>query len=360
MLDEELPPLRVAGSSAATNRPAGASTPEASTLGSMLDGELTLPPLRAGGSPPATTFLPPASSIPNPSDQKTAPAPKATSPLFASSAFFESIPWAFVYPLIGRGAIAIYGFVAVVLICAEIIGRVMFQILIRNPSMGEIAGYGILTLILVIEVYLASYIFHAGSLSANGEDELPGLPDLGDAFEQVVVPAALLFITVFVCALPFFIYNLNEEGSLNFKRGFWYLVLSLHDLVLRTPKDEIGWCLVIPGMLYYPMALVCVMVTGSLRGLDPRLVLRGIVTVPLPYLLVLAFVHLKFHAWRYAIDHWFKFSAFDMMGRSGLFLPGLLLLGSAIYLLLVQARLLGMLYHCHRKRLAFVLRARAQ
>lgn len=282
------------------------------------------------------------------------------------AAFFEQVGQAFLYPFKGSGALAIFGLaLAIVLFlegCSHLLPRMLSGMSTSGGSVTMSVGlikfimYGLFTIALLVEGYIAAYVFGAGRATTFGDDRPPRLPDLGAFVDEVLMPALMMFGTALLCSLPFLIYAVSSsfEGRMILelmKSGFWGFIGAVHIGVLATPDDVVGWMLYAIGGIYYPMALACLMITGNPASVDPRVVVPAIRAVAKVYPVVLVIVHLKGYLW---YEFVFKNLFSDMRVGSSVFIPAVLLLASAIYLLVFQSRVLGMLYRCHRRELAFV------
>jgi len=190
------------------------------------------------------------------------------------------------------------------------------------PVIGELTQvvvYGILA------AYFTGYAMSLIESSTQGAAEPPDLPQLSEFQEAIRDPL------VFVAPL----------GTLTV--GPYLLYISW----LGDPNRWIGRALLLPGLSYLPMGLLCVSLDSSIKGFNPVSGVRAIAKVPREYLVIWGMV--MFVTALEAIGGW-------AMRR---YLPGfvagfvvfVLQQACSCYLLFVAARLTGLLYHTTRSRL---------
>jgi hypothetical protein len=176
----------------------------------------------------------------------------------------------------------------------------------------------------VAGTYICAYLFEMILDSADGQDAPPDWPAVTSPYDDLIRPFLMIVGTALGSFVPVIIY---------------FVVTGVDDGV--TP---LAWALLAAGVAYFPMALLSVAIRDSLIGLNPVWVLPGILrTLPL-YLLVLVLMSgtwLGAHALTVAIP--------DVPVVKWLVLNLLLL-----YVLMVLARLLGLLYWHGRNRLGWI------
>jgi hypothetical protein len=278
------------------------------------------------------TMLPPLPRRAEPSDE---PARRPAT----SGAFFAALPAAFVYPFLGIGAPVIFGISFFLMLLPKLVpDRVYFEIL-TTP----ILQYAVILVLLLIEAYIVAYVFRIGQESSQGEEKPPALPDFSEFADQIAAPAVLYFVTWLACFFPYAAYMLSKIGRLEALDPRALFVL-LHGLSVTWPVDAVGWILRLIGLVYFPMAMMLVMVQGSPAGLNPQAVGRAVPRVPLEYAVVVGFVALKFVFFEYFVE-------WTGLRRASAELAMMVIVALVLYLLMVQGRLLGLLYWTNRRRL---------
>jgi hypothetical protein len=206
--------------------------------------------------------------------------------------FFPEVPGAFSYPFRKKGWIML------------IVGTLFFTFMNLIPFVGWlIAGY------------LCSFAIKIIACSANGEDEMPDWPDLTNVWDDIILPLALLLLTLFLCLVPALAWGVG---------------------VSNQQPDAIFWILVGAGMLYLPMGLLAVALFHTLLALNPVLVIGSILKAPLSYgVAALAFIAV------YAISLFGQTVLAEAVPYAGPALAGFV----SLYLLIVAMRILGMFYH---------------
>lgn len=174
----------------------------------------------------------------------------------------------------------------------------------------------------IVGGYLCSFALKIIACSANGEDEMPDWPDLSNLWDDIVWPLILVLLTLFLCMVP----------ALAWEFG-----------VSHQP-DAIFWILIGAGMLYLPMGLIAVTLFHTLLALNPVLVIGSILKAPLPYgIAALVFVAV------YAISLFGQTVLAGAVPYAGPAMAGFV----SLYLLVVDMRILGMLYHTNSDRLGW-------
>jgi predicted Zn finger-like uncharacterized protein len=232
-----------------------------------------------------------------------------------SRPFLQRLPEVFIFPFKGTGKLLI------------IIGTVVFWILELIASFFIIVPiYGWILAIFVflfIGGFLSSYMMKVITYSADGEKEPPDWPDVSAFLEDIVCPFFRVLWTILICFSP----------------SLLYLVIFLRHI---TFIDPVLWLLFVCGLLYLPMSLIAVSMSGSiLSAMNPAFIIPSILKVPLDYL-VACVVLITIVGFRMAADKFLTFIPFI-----GSFIGGLL----ALYLLIVEARILGLIYYTNKERL---------
>jgi len=175
-----------------------------------------------------------------------------------------------------------------------------------------------LSLIVFIWGYLSAYLIKIISTTAIGEDEPPDWPGAGDLWESIVRPFFLLCVASLMCFGPPFFFLFTDFSNVF---AFWVLFAL--------------------GGFVFPMALTAVAMAQTCTALNPFLLLRSIGQVPGSYLIACAL---------------FFFVVFlRIIGETVTgfipFVGGILTAILSLYFMMVQARVLGMMYRLNQDKL---------
>jgi hypothetical protein len=171
--------------------------------------------------------------------------------------------------------------------------------------------------------YIAAYYFDVISATLNGQHDAPPWPELSSVWDDVVVPGfQMLVIALLSSALQIAAMFLVGEDSDYFSHPLF-------------------WAGIVFKWLYFPMASLAVVCTGSIWPALPHQVLPAVVRCLPGYLVCAAVIALTdaVHA---------AFSAgLEHVPVIGWIVPALI----AMYGLLVEARLAGLVYLRYHKKL---------
>lgn len=174
---------------------------------------------------------------------------------------------------------------------------------------------------MAIFAYLVSYMRRVVESSANGEDEMPDWLDLSEWWEDIGIPTLQFIGTIIISFSPLFA----------------YLIFTLF-----YSSPWIWVPLLILSLCYFPMAYLAVCISNSIWTANPVTVYWSILRVPLNYYLACLIFWGAF------------FVSFGIDLLTGLIPPNLWLLEVSIkilsvpvslYLLVVEARVLGLIYN---------------
>lgn len=237
--------------------------------------------------------------------------------------FFAKLPGAFLYPFNGDG---IYLLVS---------GTVFYAVL---DFMGSFAPRLRVYLEVIVLGYLFAYLKKIAQASAQGEAENPGWPDLGEIWSDIVLPFTQLLGCFAICLGP-------ALGLMSWIG--WGEVLSgtadpwMLGLVALTA---------VVGAATLPMAVLAVAMFDTLEALNPFVIFPAMLKVPVEYLAVLTVT-----------------GAIVMVQIGKLYLLKLAipipvapsLIGSMIsfYLMMVEVRMLGLMYRAKRQELGWFARS---
>ena len=160
--------------------------------------------------------------------------------------------------------------------------------------------------------------------SASGEGELPDWPEFSNWWDDILRPFLLILGTVLFCMLPALA---------------WFLLMIRGRADASAGLGLLG--LVAAGLLYLPMGLTAVALFNTAAALNPAVVVGSIARIPLQYLaacvMLLAILAIR------TVCGW----AFEAVPLAGAAVFGFV----SFYLLTVEMRVLGLLYHANRRKL---------
>ena len=240
--------------------------------------------------------------------------------------FYRLLPGTFGYPFNKSGIIVL------------VIGSILFVILdflinVTTPSVsGRIRITRFSILISVISIgYIYAIMQKIIVHSAQGDDELPGFPELSEWWSDILLP--FLFLLGVTLA--------------SFGPGFALLMFSGGNEALEWLSIAVlGF-----GAFYFPMALLAVAVSDNFVGLSPHIVVPSMFRVFLPYTIAFAMLAGLFLL-RVAGGVAIRFVPLDQLPLK---LAATISMGFvSLYLLTVNMRVLGLLFRCYRARLGWL------
>lgn len=232
--------------------------------------------------------------------------------------FYARLPGAFTYPFKGPGLWIIVGWLVF-----RIVLWVLGLILSIPPYMGVIS----MALAIFALGYICAYMLKLIVSSAAGEEEPPDWPEVSSFWDDILRPLLLVIATGVAVFLPLWIYMIVLFWS---PGGFEAMTAFPLAMVLL-------WAL---GAFLLPMALLGVAMHSNLSGLNPVRIVVSIAKVFGPYLVTCILLALA-TAGRYAYG----------------FLPRIPIASAvlseavAMYSLMVEMRLIGLIYHSYSLRL---------
>lgn len=172
--------------------------------------------------------------------------------------------------------------------------------------------------------YFTAFYFDIISTTIAGRDEVPDWPSFSSFWEDILLPFFRVTGVLFVSFLP----TLGVALSADTKAEWFPAAL---------------WSTIIFGVLYFPMAVLGIIAFGNLGGSFPNVVLPAILKALPGYLLavagmVVAFVGLGMTQ--------------EFAGHVP-YVGWLLASAVALYSLMFQARLLGLIYLAKREQLGW-------
>ena len=232
--------------------------------------------------------------------------------------FLAQLPGAFVYPLRGGGkSLIIAGgvFFGLLDFVRWIVGLlpVPFLSIVARVALG------------IIACILPAYVLEVIGRSAAGEDEPPGWPPIADWREDLVRPALLILAAVAVSVLPAVACR---------------IALAQEWMHSSTPT----WIFVGVAVLHLPMALLAVALFQGVAGLNPLVVFPAIGRTAPAYLVACATLAGIAGIWIVVV----RFLSVPIPGL-GAVAPAAI----SIFLLMIQMRILGLMYNTYEQRLGW-------
>jgi len=224
--------------------------------------------------------------------------------------FYERIPGCFSYPFKGKG---MWMMILGSIICAAVTFAAQFFCV----AWGILVGYGVM--------YAQGII----QSSAQGEDEGPDWPNIDGGVFGALLPALLRYVVVMIAV---FLPTMACEYMARDGSEIWeYAAIAF---------GVLGWC-------YLPMSLLAAGLLDSVGAISPTVVIPSILRIPGEYtvtVLLLGFL--------------VALNAGIQLGFSHLtsvpFVPETLTGLFAFYLITVDVRILGVMYHSNRRQLGWL------
>ncbi len=177
---------------------------------------------------------------------------------------------------------------------------------------------------LLLGGYFCAIYFQMIQSSATGGKEAPEFPDTANLFEDIIWPMLQIFVVVLVSFGPFFGYLIWADGN-HFNPLISYGLLAF-------------------GIIYFPMAMLAVVVLGYTGALSPHIVIPAIFR----------------GGWVYWLGILMLFLLYAGGSMIGDFLSGSLILGTLVmsvvstYTLMTNARILGVVYRERQEELGWI------
>lgn len=237
--------------------------------------------------------------------------------------FASQIVGAFKYPFKGDG---------VLLIC---VGTIILLVVDGARWISSFAFiYGLIAVILLTIFgtgYLTAFLRRVITSTADGDEEMPEWPDIDDFGSDVVAPFMQLIGTVIFCFAPM-------------------IALTIYAFVPGNGDSAwLGWATtaaMVCGCVYFPMAFTAVAMSDSIFGVNPMVVIPSIMRVLGQYVLtvvVLAAILLVRWLWHRFLESMLPIPLVPTIITS--------LIG--LYLLVVEMRILGLLYRNNKDTLGW-------
>jgi len=236
-------------------------------------------------------------------------------------AFFPELVGAFAYPFKGNGPWLVIGWTVFVLVSDAASYFCGFAGLLGLLGLGLIWVF--------LTGYLCAYVIKALVSSAGGEDELPELVRFSSWWDDILHPILLLAGTVAVFLLPaaaYYLVNISADSA---------------GTAIYTGSGPILVLLLGVGSFLLPMGLLSVAMYDSFRGLNPLRIFLSIARVPGPYTIAWVLILLVAALRRVVSAH-----------LGGIFIISSLVQAPAgFYFLIVEMRIIGLIYAAYSRRL---------
>ncbi len=246
------------------------------------------------------------------------PFPGRIAPAARARSFYTGLAGALIYPFRGPGLWLIAGWIVLSAI----------QAYISHFRFMALAFLFVRMIVGVMVVgYLCAYMLKLVVSSAAGEKVPPDWPDFGNFWDDILRPMFLVVGTCAVAFLPVTVY--------------WLANVAYTDLGLEfTGEVMLLRVLAVLGALYLPMALLAVAMYDSFTGLNPLRVFGSVAKVFIPYVVTCVVMILVV----------LGVSLFGYLPQIPI-VSFVLSSAISIYLVMVEMRLIGLLYYSHRFRL---------
>ncbi len=225
--------------------------------------------------------------------------------------FFSLVPGSFVYPFRGSG---------VIMLILGAGAMTMWNVAGVVPIVGWIVS-------LLITAYFTAFLFDVIRGTAMGDREMPHFPGAESIWDDVILPFFRFLFAFLFYLLPAIAYTVYTGEEL-------------------FGDDELGLLLVFAGLFFVPMAILRIGVFNNVfDGLNPVAVVTSVFKVFIPYLIVLALI---------ALLHVILEFGAEVAGALPALVSYPLLVGIGFYVMILQARLLGLIYFTKKSALGWL------
>lgn len=199
---------------------------------------------------------------------------------------------------------------------------------VKGMGLGSLISFAFLLLLTAFGIgYLASYLRRVVMATAMAEKAAPDWPDLSDFTSDIVSPFFQLLATMLACLAPAILVGMFFRGP-------------------EKSAQMMVWISCGLGATYFPMAFLAVAMFDSVAALNPLLVVPSIAKVPVSYLLAVALFFAVLTA-KWSGDY-FLAKAIPIP-----VVPSVISTLIGLYLMIVEARVLGLLYLVNKDRLGW-------
>lgn len=239
--------------------------------------------------------------------------------------FRTQIVGAFAYPFLGDGAYSL------------VLGAIMLLLVSGARYLAFYALFYGVTALVFLSIfsggYVMSYLKAILTSTAGGKDEMPDWPEISDYSSDLVAPFLQMLGLIICCFAPAIAMNI-------------YIAVQGNAIADTYIYGWVLYALILLGCFYLPMAFTGVAMFDSLAAVNPILVIPSITRVLGTYLLtfsVLAAILLI----RFLLER--AFAAYLRIPIVPNMIMGLI----GLYLLIVEVRLLGLMYRTRKDELGW-------
>ena len=201
-----------------------------------------------------------------------------------------------------------------ILICCIVLS-VVAKIVALAPLFGAIAG-------ILLSGYFSAVYFQMIQSTATGNDQAPQFPEMANIFEDIIWPMLQITVVFVVSFGPLFVYEIAADES----------------------KALISWALLAFGVVYFPMAMLAVVVLGRTSVVSPHIVIPAIIRAGwLHWVSVFMLIFL------YVMSN-----IMENIFSDSLIIGTLVMSAVGAYTLMTQARILGVLYRERQDELGWL------
>lgn len=235
------------------------------------------------------------------------------SPVKKPEAFAVQLTRAFIYPFKGNG---IYLLIVAtgVFVLLRLLANVICTIVLIE---------------LLFLLYLCAYYVSVIASSAAGDDELPEWPDLTDIWSAIIKPILLLIGNGIVAFMPMFIW-------------LHFFAASLYTTDIASILTT-AIVFVILALLYIPMGMLAIAMFNSSEALNPLVIVKAIIKIPLRYLLACGLFFLVYYG---HISVTGQLARFPIIGTA-------VQRFFSLYMMMVAMRILGLIYYANAKKIGW-------
>ncbi|HEY5912755.1 MAG TPA: FHA domain-containing protein [Verrucomicrobiae bacterium] len=280
--------------------------------------------LRFEGEPAAETVPPLPPSL---REARSRAGARPTSQSQREPRFAARVCGALLYPLAKDGVLLLLAgtFFFSVLEAGKFFARYAVA---KGMGLGSLISLAFLFLLTAIGAgYLASYLRRIATGTAMGEIAAPDWPDISDFTAEIFLPLVQLVATILASLVPAIVVGMFVQDG-------------------QKASQAVVWVACGFGAIYFPMAFLAVAMFDSVAALNPLLVMPSIAKTAGSYLWAVGLFGAVLGA-KLSGDYYLPKIIHVPI------LPSVISILVGLYLLMVGARVLGLLYLVNKERLAW-------
>lgn len=236
--------------------------------------------------------------------------------------FFQLLPRAFLYPFKRDGLILL------------ISGTVFFGFLNAIVGGPHFGGFFVGAYVLIVQLfalgYLIAYMKAIVAVSAYGDENMPNYPDFSDFYDDILHPIMLMGGCLLLCFAPVLIY-------------MYYVDFTL------PGWEQLGFAaLILLGCAGLPMSMLAAFLYETVYALNPLVLVVSVFRVPLEYLVACAVLGMLVGL---RLMSTYITAAAHVIPVLPQMLDGFI----SLYLLSVEMRIIGLIFHTKRKQLRWAM-----